>query len=172
MLCFDSGREQHLSAFEKIAETIIRRHAPEWQTSTTRCNITNGMMMPVGGGHTESTVMPTNNPASSASGDGDDGGGDPDPEPERRRYSSKTKTLPRSCGDSPATASPASSPASPPPSSDFALWRLPTVLQHVPISRSSWWAGVKCGRYPQPVRLSPRCVAWRASDIRALVESF
>lgn len=54
---------------------------------------------------------------------------------------------------------------------DIALWRLPTVLRHVPVSRSGWWAGVRDGRYPQPVRLSARCVAWRASDIRSLIES-
>lgn len=40
----------------------------------------------------------------------------------------------------------------------------------VPISRSSWWAGVKDGRYPQPVKLGPRTTAWRISDIRKLIE--
>lgn len=60
---------------------------------------------------------------------------------------------------------------SPPQNLEIALWRLPTVLRHVPVSRSGWWAGVRDGRYPQPVRLSARCVAWRASDIRSLIES-
>jgi predicted DNA-binding transcriptional regulator AlpA len=58
-----------------------------------------------------------------------------------------------------------------PPKTDIALWRLPTVLQHVPISRSGWWAGVKAGRYPAPVRISTRCVAWKSEDIRALINS-
>ena len=40
----------------------------------------------------------------------------------------------------------------------------------IPISRSSWWAGVKEGRYPRPVKLSPRCTCWRVEDIRALLE--
>jgi prophage regulatory protein len=52
---------------------------------------------------------------------------------------------------------------------DIALWKLPRVLAHVPVSRSGWLAGVKAGRYPAPVRLSERSVAWRATDIRALV---
>jgi predicted DNA-binding transcriptional regulator AlpA len=40
----------------------------------------------------------------------------------------------------------------------------------IPISASSWWAGVKKGIYPQPIKLGPRMTAWRASDIEALVQ--
>lgn len=40
----------------------------------------------------------------------------------------------------------------------------------IPVSRSTWWAGVKGGRFPQPVKLGARAVAWRASDIAALIE--
>jgi len=54
---------------------------------------------------------------------------------------------------------------------DFALWRLPTVLAHYPVSKSAWWAGVKDGIFPSPVRLSVRSVAWRAGDIRTLIAS-
>jgi predicted DNA-binding transcriptional regulator AlpA len=57
------------------------------------------------------------------------------------------------------------------PNYELALWPLRTVLAHVPISRSAWLSGVKEGRYPPPVRLSPRRVAWRVSDIRAFVAS-
>jgi predicted DNA-binding transcriptional regulator AlpA len=48
--------------------------------------------------------------------------------------------------------------------------RLPAVLAVIPISKSVWWDGVRTGRYPAPVKLSPRTSAWRAEDIRALVE--
>lgn len=42
----------------------------------------------------------------------------------------------------------------------------------IPVSRSTWWAGVKSGRYPQPTRsLGLRITAWAAEDIRALIES-
>lgn len=40
----------------------------------------------------------------------------------------------------------------------------------LPISASSWWSGVKKGIYPQPIKLGKRITAWRASDIRALIE--
>lgn len=38
----------------------------------------------------------------------------------------------------------------------------------IPVSKSTWWAGVKTGRYPKPVKLSERCTAWKVSDIRRL----
>jgi len=41
----------------------------------------------------------------------------------------------------------------------------------IPVSASSWWAGVKAGRYPKPIKLGPRTTAWKAEDIRALIES-
>ncbi|MBE0616240.1 MAG: AlpA family phage regulatory protein [Burkholderiales bacterium] len=48
--------------------------------------------------------------------------------------------------------------------------RLSTLLQIIPVSKSTWWAGVKSGRYPQPVRtLGARITAWRVEDIRALI---
>ncbi len=40
----------------------------------------------------------------------------------------------------------------------------------IPVSRSTWWAGVKTGRYPAPVKLGPRITAWRVSDIRKLID--
>jgi predicted DNA-binding transcriptional regulator AlpA len=55
--------------------------------------------------------------------------------------------------------------------SENALLRLPQVLALVPVSRSTWWAGCKSGRFPKPVKLGPRTTAWRASDIAALLES-
>ncbi len=92
----------------------------------------------------------------------DDDGGDPDPEPARQRPSN---THPQAIAPSPARASErgtATATAGNPshridPESE--LWRLPAVLAHVPISRSSWFAGVRSGRYPKPVRLSERRVA-------------
>lgn len=48
--------------------------------------------------------------------------------------------------------------------------RLPQVLQFIPVGKSSWWAGVASGRYPQPVKLAARTTAWRAEDIRRLIE--
>ena len=39
----------------------------------------------------------------------------------------------------------------------------------LPISKSTWWSGIKAGRYPKPVKLGPRITAWRVDDIRALM---
>ena len=50
--------------------------------------------------------------------------------------------------------------------------RLPQILAIIPVSKSTWWAGVRTGRYPQPTRaLGERITAWRVEDIRALIES-
>jgi prophage regulatory protein len=48
------------------------------------------------------------------------------------------------------------------------LVRLKAVLVLLPISRSSWYAGIKAGRFPQPIKLGPRVSAWRLQDILAL----
>jgi prophage regulatory protein len=47
--------------------------------------------------------------------------------------------------------------------------RLPRILAVFPVSRSTWWAGVKSGKYPQAVHLGANTTAWRAEDIRALI---
>lgn len=49
--------------------------------------------------------------------------------------------------------------------------RLPTILSMIPVGRSSWWAGVKTGRYPKPVRIGTRTTMWRVEDIRKLISS-
>lgn len=47
----------------------------------------------------------------------------------------------------------------------------PPIAAIIPVSKSTWWQGVKDGRYPQPVRsLGQRITVWRAEDIRALID--
>ena len=41
----------------------------------------------------------------------------------------------------------------------------------IPVCKSAWWAGVRSGRYPKPVKLGPRITAWRVEDIRTLIQS-
>ena len=48
--------------------------------------------------------------------------------------------------------------------------RLRQILAVYPISKSGWWAGVKSGKFPASVKLGPRTTAWRAADIRRLLE--
>ena len=40
----------------------------------------------------------------------------------------------------------------------------------IPVSKSTWWAGIQTGRYPRPVKFGPRITAWRVEDIKALIE--
>lgn len=40
----------------------------------------------------------------------------------------------------------------------------------IPIGKSSWWNGVKSGKFPKPIKLGERTTAWRIEDIRALIE--
>ncbi len=47
----------------------------------------------------------------------------------------------------------------------------PPIPAIIPVSKSTWWAGVKSGRFPQPIKLGPRITAWRVEDIRKLIET-
>jgi prophage regulatory protein len=47
--------------------------------------------------------------------------------------------------------------------------RLPQVLAVFPVSRSTWFAGIKSGKFPRPVKLGARTSAWRVEDIRSLL---
>ena len=44
--------------------------------------------------------------------------------------------------------------------------RLDAVEQETGLKKSTIYAGMKAGTFPQPVRLSLRCVAWRDSEIQ------
>jgi prophage regulatory protein len=47
----------------------------------------------------------------------------------------------------------------------------PPIPALMPVCKSTWWAGVKSGRFPSPVKLGPRTTVWRVEDIRALIAS-
>ena len=48
--------------------------------------------------------------------------------------------------------------------------RLPQILSLIPISRSTWWAGIREGKFPQGIKLGSKTTVWRAEDIRNLIE--
>lgn len=57
------------------------------------------------------------------------------------------------------------------------LWQIigdpqadPPIPAVIPVSRSTWWAWVRSGKAPKPVKLGPRITAWNAGDILALIE--
>lgn len=47
----------------------------------------------------------------------------------------------------------------------------PPIPAIIPVSKSTWWNGIKEGRFPQSVKLGPRTTVWRVEDIRRLIES-
>ena len=55
------------------------------------------------------------------------------------------------------------------PLGETGFLRLPDVLKAFPVSRSSWWEGVRSGKYPKPVKLGPNTTAWRLEDVRVLI---
>ena len=50
--------------------------------------------------------------------------------------------------------------------------RLPVVLRVLGIGKTSFWCGIKEGKYPKPVKLGPRTSAWRVEDIRAFIAKY
>jgi len=121
-----------------------------------KCFIINEFPSDLGG----AIVSIESNGQDECSGDGDDGdSGDGDPESDRRKLKSQKlsyiyKTPPHYQL----------------PKEGFV--RLRQILQVVPIGKSTWWAGVKSGRYPKPVRtLGRRITAWRVEDIHELIKN-
>ena len=51
------------------------------------------------------------------------------------------------------------------------ILRMRDVLEMVSVSRTTVWRQVKAGDSPAPIRLSPRSVGWRQSDIEEWIAS-
>jgi len=47
----------------------------------------------------------------------------------------------------------------------------PTSKGLFPVSRSTWYRGIRNGIYPRPIRLSPRRVGWHRFQIEALIRA-
>ena len=53
------------------------------------------------------------------------------------------------------------------------LVRLKSILGPagpIPVTKSTWWAGVRSGRFPSPVKLGPSTTCWRAEDVCKLFD--
>jgi hypothetical protein len=46
----------------------------------------------------------------------------------------------------------------------------PPIPPIIPVSKSTWWAGVASGRFPPPIKIGPRTTAWLAADIAKLID--
>lgn len=47
------------------------------------------------------------------------------------------------------------------------MLKLPAVIRETALSRSSIYAAIGDGRFPPPVRIGARSVAWRSEEIEA-----
>lgn len=56
------------------------------------------------------------------------------------------------------------------PSNEDSFLRLPAVQARVPYSRSAIYAMVAEGRFPAPVRLGDRAVAWLSSEVSQWID--
>ena len=50
--------------------------------------------------------------------------------------------------------------------------RLPDVLRFIPVSKTTWWNGVKSGRFPKSVKLGPGITVWKTEDIRLHIAQY
>jgi prophage regulatory protein len=46
----------------------------------------------------------------------------------------------------------------------------PPVPALIPVSRATWYAGIRSGIFPAPIRIGRRISAWRATQIQALID--
>ena len=46
----------------------------------------------------------------------------------------------------------------------------PPIQPILPISKSSWWDGVKTGRFPKAIKIGANTTVWREDEIRSLVD--
>ena len=49
--------------------------------------------------------------------------------------------------------------------------RISDVLRYIPVSKTTWWNGVKSGRFPKAVKLGPGITTWKVEDIRELIKT-
>ncbi len=179
MICGLPKKSRHCDGFGFDSYLSMTRERFSFAIVPSASHITSGMQS---GTVTEGegSESPEGAPVAKAGDDDDGGESDGEPARPRPRKTSRRVAAPLPC----ATAQPKAAKADnlppqvphgtpptawqPPAHNIPPLLRLPEVLRLVPVSRSSWYDGMKDGRYPSPVKLGPRAVAWRSADILAL----
>ena len=51
------------------------------------------------------------------------------------------------------------------------MMKLPAVLAHTHMSRSTLYLRMEEGTFPKPIKLGPRINAWRVADIQSWIEA-
>lgn len=168
---YSGARAALLGSFMTVSSAVSgRRYLPSYEDALDACRkivrVGDGALPHAGGTAYKGKVSVsvdasiestgTDAGATVAASDDDDGDGDGDPDSDRRK-------LPKKSASKSATFAHAIQL----PQTGFV--RLPKVLSTIPVSKSTWWAGIKSGKYPAGVKLSERVTAWRCEDIHALI---
>ena len=48
----------------------------------------------------------------------------------------------------------------------------PPIPALIPVSKTTWYAGINSGIFPKGIKLSPRVGVWRESDIQNVIKNF
>lgn len=169
MIVLKSAQDQGMAASQYMSGIVEHRHnLPRLTNAFAQCSITNGMPSgTVTEGECSESTGADGAPAAKAGDDDDGGESDGEPAPRHPRHSKQNRPrkaqnpAPLPC----ATAQPTVNLTAPPPTA--ALWRLPEVLRNVPVSRATLYSWVEQGRFPKPIKIGPRAVAWRSEQVLA-----
>jgi predicted DNA-binding transcriptional regulator AlpA len=66
---------------------------------------------------------------------------------------------------------PARPATAPPTLPEIGFVRLPGVLAHVGLGKSTLWSMIREQKFPAPIRLSARNVGWNVADVRSWIAS-
>ena len=58
-----------------------------------------------------------------------------------------------------------------PQTTSFELWRLPTVKAKTTFSEPSIYRLMREGKFPKPLKIGARAVAWRSDEVEAFINS-
>jgi len=50
-----------------------------------------------------------------------------------------------------------------------ALYRVPQILELIPIGRSTWWKWVAEGKAPKGLKIGPKTTVWKSEEIHQLI---
>jgi len=55
---------------------------------------------------------------------------------------------------------------------DMGFVRISQILKVIPIGKTTWWEGVKSGRFPKPIKIGERTTVWQVEDIKDLIQQY
>ncbi len=53
--------------------------------------------------------------------------------------------------------------------SNLGFYRLPQILELIPMSKSSWWSGINSGKLPKGFNIGSNIAVWLKADIHKLL---